>query len=150
MLRSSRARHFAQNFEPDLSRGVLGSKSQLYNTFKKHRNSRTIQHFEKKTPLQGNAAAGHPSLFPKIMISEPGLALVWSGTGLVLVRFGTDTGQAWTTLLTALLTTLLTTLLKKNELARLGTLQYYFERPKISKEKSNFGDSFEMACPWTD
>ena len=48
-------------------------------------------------PLQGNAAAGHPSLFPKIMISEPGLALVWSGTGLVLVWYwsGTDLGLIW-------------------------------------------------------
>ena len=85
MLRSSRGRDFAQNFEPDLSRGVLGSESQLFNTLKKQQQSKTSNMLRTKLPLQGNAAAGHPSLFPKIMISEPGLALVWSGTGLVLV-----------------------------------------------------------------
>ena len=98
MLLSSQARDLKRNFEPDLSRGVPGSESQLFNTFKKApKINKQIQQIErKKLPLQGNAAAGHPSLFPKIMISEPGLALVWSGTGLVLVRFGTDTGQAST------------------------------------------------------
>ena len=63
---------------------------------KNYRNQQKYKVLRTKLPLQGNAAAGHPSLFPKIMISEPGLALVWSGTGLVLVRFGTDTGQAST------------------------------------------------------
>ena len=36
MLRSSQGRDFAQNLDPDLSRGVPGSESQLFNTFKKN------------------------------------------------------------------------------------------------------------------
>ena len=48
-----------------------------------------MQIFTEENGPARNAAAGHPSLFPKIMIFEPGLALVWywSGTGLVLVWY---------------------------------------------------------------
>ena len=70
MLLSSRARDFAQNFELDLSRGVPGSESQLFNTLKKHKKS------EKSTisliilPLQGTPQLEHPSLFPAMMVFD--------------------------------------------------------------------------------
>ena len=65
MLLSSRARHFAQNFEPDLSRGVPGSESPLFNTLKKHKKSGKIQNYMNNFAPARNAAARTPGLGPK-------------------------------------------------------------------------------------
>ena len=69
MLLSSRGRDFAQNFEPDLSRGVPPPLSQLFNILKIHQKSGKSYFFTKKLPLQGNADTELISLGPKVQFS---------------------------------------------------------------------------------
>ena len=70
MLLSSRERDFAQNFEPDLSRGVPTPLSQFFNILKIHQKSRKSYFFTKKLPLQGNADTELISLGPKVQFSR--------------------------------------------------------------------------------
>ena len=62
MLLSSRARDFAQNFEPDLSRGVPGSESPLFNTLQKHKKIWKKQKNMNNFAPARNAAARTPEL----------------------------------------------------------------------------------------